>query len=34
MTSIVLFALGIAFITAIPAYIAANVILQHGNVRR
>ena len=29
MTSIILFALGAAFMAAIPAYIVTNLILQH-----
>ena len=29
MTSILLFALGVVFMAAIPAYIVANLILQH-----
>lgn len=33
MTSIILFALGIAFMAAIPAYIVANLILQHKGAR-
>ena len=33
MTSIILFALGVAFMAAIPVYIVANLILQRGNAR-
>jgi len=33
MTSIILFALGVAFMAAIPAFIVANLILQRGSAR-
>lgn len=33
MTSIILFALGIAFMAAIPAYIVANLLIQHSSTR-
>ena len=33
MTSIILLALGVAFMTVIPVYIVANLILQHRRVR-